>query len=228
MRILRNFDWTESLLCPRGAIIASFVVHIISFSSRHHAVFLERIFDNLSSSILSLTCTTLTGICIFIRMRYIAAYALLVVGGNAAPTSEQVFLIRWFDEFKCKYRTKFPVLFVILMCYPTWWKVAAVVVAAGGEVDEAQIALLFTNLEGKDIHELLAKGEIDLKSVTSSGGGGGGGAAPAGYNRLHFILINVTCLQRRYQVAVLRQNGSFYKSFWEQLIYLRVLIPSVS
>ena len=53
---------------------------------------------------------------------------------------------------------------------------AAVVVAAGGEVDETQIALLFTNLEGKNIHELLAKGEIDLKNCTS---GGGGGAAPA-------------------------------------------------
>ena len=53
---------------------------------------------------------------------------------------------------------------------------SAVVVAAGGEADEAQVALLFSNLEGKDIHELLAKGETDLKSVTS---GGGGGAAPA-------------------------------------------------
>ena len=57
------------------------------------------------------------------------------------------------------------------------FQVSAVVVAAGGESDEAQVALLFSNLEGKDIHELLAKGETDLKSVTS---GGGGGAAPAG------------------------------------------------
>lgn len=72
------------------------------------------------------------------------------------------------------------------LTYLISWKVAAVVVAAGGEVDETQIALLFTNLEGKDIHELLAKGETDLKSVTSSGGGGG--AAPAGNNKLHFTL----------------------------------------
>lgn len=57
---------------------------------------------------------------------------------------------------------------------------AAVVVAAGGEVDETQIALLFTNLEGKNIHELLAKGEIDLKNCTSGGGGAAPAAAPAG------------------------------------------------
>ena len=60
-------------------------------------------------------------------------------------------------------------------------QVAAVVVAAGGEADETQLALLFTNLEGKDIHELLAKGEVDLKNCSSGGGGGGGAAAaPAG------------------------------------------------
>jgi ribosomal protein L12E/L44/L45/RPP1/RPP2 len=73
-------------------------------------------------------------------MKLIAAYALLVISGNEAPTAEQV---------------------------------TAVVAAAGGEVDETVLATLFSDLEGKSIHELLAKGEKDLKSVV-------GAAAPAG------------------------------------------------
>ena len=64
-------------------------------------------------------------------MKYIAAYALLIIGGNAAPTAEDV--------------TK-------------------VITAAGGEADEAKIATLMGDLEGKSIHELLAKGENDLKA----------------------------------------------------------------
>jgi large subunit ribosomal protein LP2 len=75
-------------------------------------------------------------------MKHIAAYALLVLGGNATPTAEDV---------------------------------TNVITAAGGEVDEEKLAKLIADLEGKDIHELLAKGETDLKSVTSLGGGGGAG-----------------------------------------------------
>lgn len=52
------------------------------------------------------------------------------------------------------------------------------VTAAGGEASEESVAKLFADLEGKDIHELLAKGETDIKACTSSGGGGA--AAPAG------------------------------------------------
>ena len=57
-------------------------------------------------------------------MRYLAAYVLLVLGGNATPSAEQV---------------------------------SAVITAAGGEADEAALATLIGDLEGKDIHELLAK-----------------------------------------------------------------------
>lgn len=58
---------------------------------------------------------------------------------------------------------------------PTAEEVTAVIAAAGGEVDEDSIGKLFADLEGKDIHELLSKGETDLKSIVSVGGGGGGG-----------------------------------------------------
>jgi large subunit ribosomal protein LP2 len=64
-------------------------------------------------------------------MKCVAAYALLVVGGNAAPSAADVI---------------------------------KVIVAAGGEADEAQIAALLGDLEGKSIHELLAKGEKDLEA----------------------------------------------------------------
>jgi large subunit ribosomal protein LP2 len=78
-------------------------------------------------------------------MKYIAAYCLCVVGGNATPDAAAV--------------TK-------------------VIEAAGGEVDADQLNSLITDMDGKDINELLATGETKLASV--SGGGGGGGAAAGG------------------------------------------------
>jgi len=77
-------------------------------------------------------------------MRYLAAAALLIVGGKEASA----------DNIK------------------------SVLTAAGAEVDEERITLLLKELEGKDIHELLAKGETDLKSVV--GVASAGAAAPAG------------------------------------------------
>ena len=63
---------------------------------------------------------------------------------------------------------------------PSQDDVKAVITAAGGEADEEQLTKLYADLEGKNIHELLAEGETKLKSVTvSGGGGGGGGGAPA-------------------------------------------------
>lgn len=142
-------------------------------------------------------------------MRHIAAYALLLVGGNAAPTAEQVrFRNRIVDSLHELYAfelmsphasftlTFFSVLlstvtqanmFTQIYFQNDIKQVSALVVAAGGESDEAQVAALFANLEGKDIHELLAKGEIDLKAVTS-GGGGGAAAAPAGTFSLTFTI----------------------------------------
>ena len=58
-------------------------------------------------------------------MKYLAAYLLLVIGGNATPSAEDV---------------------------------AAVITSVGGEADDARIASLLTELEGKDIHELIAAG----------------------------------------------------------------------
>jgi large subunit ribosomal protein LP2 len=83
-------------------------------------------------------------------MKLIAAYALLVLGGKEAPTTEEV---------------------------------SALVTSAGGEVDEASLAALIGDLEGKDIHELLAKGTEDLKACVGAAGPAAapaaGGAAPA-------------------------------------------------
>lgn len=65
-------------------------------------------------------------------MKHLAAYLLLVLGGNATPSADDV---------------------------------TAVITAAGGEVDSDKLTALLGDLEGKDIHELLAKGDKDLKSV---------------------------------------------------------------
>ena len=51
-------------------------------------------------------------------------------------------------------------------------KVTEALTAIGTEADEAKLAALFADLEGKNIHELLAKGENDLKSVVGVSGGG--------------------------------------------------------
>jgi large subunit ribosomal protein LP2 len=55
-------------------------------------------------------------------MRNIAAYILLVVGGNATPSAEDV---------------------------------TAVITACGGSVDEASLASLISDLEGKSLAELM-------------------------------------------------------------------------
>lgn len=77
-------------------------------------------------------------------MKLLAAYVLLLLGGNEAPTAENI---------------------------------SALITSVGGEVDEENLTILLSDLEGKDIHELLAKGDNDLKSVvgvSSSSGSSGG------------------------------------------------------
>jgi large subunit ribosomal protein LP2 len=80
-------------------------------------------------------------------MRHLAAYLLLVVGGNSTPSAEDV--------------TK-------------------LLSQAGIEVDEERLSQLITDLEGKDIAELIELGKDKLVvGGMSSGGGGGSAAAPA-------------------------------------------------
>ena len=63
---------------------------------------------------------------------------------------------------------------------PTAEDVSGLITATGGEVDEEKLTVLLSDLEGKDIHELLAKGDKDLKSVVGS-------AAPAASSGMLFI-----------------------------------------
>lgn len=76
-------------------------------------------------------------------MRHLAVYLMLVIGGNAAPTAEDV---------------------------------TTALGAAGVEVDAERLATLITELEGKDINELI---ELGSKKLMVGGGGGGGAAAGA-------------------------------------------------
>eukprot|EP01039_Chlorochromonas_danica_P001243 gene1243-1355_t len=63
---------------------------------------------------------------------------------------------------------------------PTVEDVTNLITNIGGEVDTEKLTTLFTDIEGKDIHELLAKGENDLKSVVAAGPAAAGGAPAAG------------------------------------------------
>ena len=82
----------------------------------------------------------------FLQQKYLAAYSLLVLGGNATPSAADV---------------------------------TSVLSAAGAEVDEEKLSILMTELEGKDLQEVLSAGEKLISTVSFGGGGGGGGAAPA-------------------------------------------------
>lgn len=84
-------------------------------------------------------------------MKYIAAYVLLVLGGNEAPSAEDI---------------------------------TNLITAVGGEADAEGIATLLTDLEGKDIHELLAKGEQDLKSVVAAGPAAAAAPAAGKFDRM--------------------------------------------
>ncbi|RKF63226.1 60S acidic ribosomal protein P2 [Erysiphe neolycopersici] len=82
-------------------------------------------------------------------MKHLAAYLLLVLGGNASPTEDDI--------------TK-------------------VLASVGVEPEKERVSKLLSELEGKDINELIAAGSAKLASVPSGGAGGAsaGGAAAAG------------------------------------------------
>lgn len=86
-------------------------------------------------------------------MKLLAAYLLLVLGGNESPSADDV---------------------------------TNLITSVGGEVDAEQLTALLGDLEGKDIHELLEKGDKDLASVVgvAVGGGAAGSFLKMGYHKL--------------------------------------------
>lgn len=61
------------------------------------------------------------------------------------------------------------------------WNTCVMCAAVGAEADDDRIELLLSQVEGKDITELIAAGREKLASVPCGGGGGGVAvAAPAG------------------------------------------------
>lgn len=82
-------------------------------------------------------------------MRHLAAYLLLVVGGNATPSAEDV---------------------------------KSALGQAGIETDSDRLNTLITELEGKDVNELVALGKEKLMvggAMAAAGPAAAGGAAPA-------------------------------------------------
>ena len=80
------------------------------------------------------------------RMKHMAAYLMLVLGGNESPTADDV---------------------------------SKALSSVGVEADSEQLTTLISELEGKDLGEVLASGEALLAKFGSGGGGGGGGGGGA-------------------------------------------------
>ncbi|KAL8799963.1 MAG: hypothetical protein Q9182_005500 [Xanthomendoza sp. 2 TL-2023] len=62
---------------------------------------------------------------------------------------------------------------------PSAEDVKGVLSSVGIDADSDRLDKLITELEGKDLQELIAEGSQKLASVPSGGGGGGGAGAPA-------------------------------------------------
>eukprot|EP00580_Thalassiosira_gravida_P007940 CAMPEP_0201636028 /NCGR_PEP_ID=MMETSP0493-20130528/8340_1 /ASSEMBLY_ACC=CAM_ASM_000838 /TAXON_ID=420259 /ORGANISM="Thalassiosira gravida, Strain GMp14c1" /LENGTH=76 /DNA_ID=CAMNT_0048108061 /DNA_START=94 /DNA_END=321 /DNA_ORIENTATION=- len=75
-------------------------------------------------------------------MKHMAAYLMLVIGGNASPTADDV---------------------------------SKALSAVGVEADSESLDKLISELDGKDLSEVLASGEALMAKFGGGGGGGGGG-----------------------------------------------------
>lgn len=84
-------------------------------------------------------------------MKHMAAYLMLVLGGNENPTADDV---------------------------------SKALSSVGVETDSEQLGKLISELEGKELGEVLASGEAMLAKFGSGGGGGGGGGG-----ELSFLFI---------------------------------------
>lgn len=63
---------------------------------------------------------------------------------------------------------------------PSAEDIKSILSSVGVEAEDSRIELLLSEVEGKDLAEIIAEGSIKLANVPSGGGGGGGGgAAPA-------------------------------------------------
>lgn len=89
-------------------------------------------------------------------MKLLAAYILLVLGGNSSPSADDI---------------------------------TNLITSVGGEVDEESLTTLLNDLEGKDIKELLAKGEKDLSSVVGVAAAPAAGGAAAGLILLIYLIF---------------------------------------
>ena len=82
------------------------------------------------------------------RMKEMAGYLMLVLGGNASPTADDV---------------------------------SKALSSVGVEADSDNLNKLISELDGKDLGEILESGEALLAKFGSGGGGGGGGGMSSEY-----------------------------------------------
>lgn len=128
-------------------------------------------------------------------MKVIAAYLLAVLGGNAAPSADDLRDILGsgtllFFLFVIFLRFNFSDLFVQRREFKfyIWFDLALNIrCSVGADANDDNISNFLSEVKGKDIVELIASGREKLASVPSGGGAavsvaaapGGGAAAPA-------------------------------------------------
>ncbi|KAF3625928.1 60S acidic ribosomal protein P2B [Capsicum annuum] len=107
-------------------------------------------------------------------MKVIAAYLLAVLGGNASPSAKDLKNILGcvVKSWRCLKQ----IICSSAACTANYVYLAIV----GAEADDDRIQLLLSQVEGKDITELIAAGREKLASVPAGGGGAVAVAAPAG------------------------------------------------
>ena len=104
-------------------------------------------------------------------VRYLAAYLLLQTGGNASPSKEDIKSVLDAAGCVCNHKLLLSVYIKSLHLFLQFNSV---------ETDEERLSKLLSELEGKDVNELIQEGSSKLASVPSGGGGGAAPAAAAG------------------------------------------------
>ena len=83
-------------------------------------------------------------------MRYIAAYLLLLNGGNASPSSSDI--------------TKLLSTVGCVWTRPAMWNME-LMIAFSIDTDEDRLSKLLSELEGKDVNTIISEGSAKLASV---------------------------------------------------------------
>ena len=131
-----------SIVGERRWHVVPVVVSLRRFFLRRCTILIGTHLDQYHHSIIIVSLFNLLSLLSLYRMKHMAAYLMLVLGGNDTPTADDV---------------------------------SKALSSVGIESDSEQLDKLISELDGKDLSEILTSGEALLAKFGSGGGGGGGG-----------------------------------------------------